>query len=216
MPDGFRLAILVSGSGSNLQAFIDRRADGSLPATIAVVISNKADAYALERARRAGIPVEVIDHRAFPSREAFDEALMARIDASHADAVVLAGFMRILTPGFVRHYSGRLLNTHPSLLPKYPGLDTHARAIAAGDGEHGATVHFVTEELDGGPVVAQAVVPVLPDDTPDALRARVQAAEHRMYPEVTGWLASGRLRLTDAGVTLDGTPVGATGITLRY
>ena len=211
MAHPFRLVVLVSGNGSNLQAFIDRVADGTLPATIAAVISNRADAGALARAQAAGITTEVLDHRDFPSREAFDAALAARIDAHAPDAVVLAGFMRILSAGFVRHYAGRLLNTHPSLLPKYPGLDTHARAIAAGEREHGASVHFVTEELDGGPVVAQAPVPVLPGDTPDTLRARVQAAEHRLYPAVVGWLAAGRLRVDGAGVRLDGRLLGATG-----
>lgn len=212
MGSEYRLVVLVSGSGSNLQAFIDRVADGSLPVQIAAVISNRADAYALERAQRAGIATEVIDHRGFSSREAFDQVLMAHIDAFRPNLVVLAGFMRILTPAFVQHYSGRLLNTHPSLLPKYPGTDTHARAIAAGDSEHGASVHLVTEELDGGPLVAQTRVPIVPGDTPDTLRARVQAAEHRMYPQVVGWLASGRLKQGADGITLDGKPVGATGI----
>lgn len=204
MTSPFRLAVLVSGNGSNLQAFIDAVADGSLPATIAVVVSNKPGVPALERAQRAGIATEVVDHRTFADRKSFDAALAACIDHHRPDAVILAGFMRILTPGFVRHYHGRLLNVHPSLLPKYPGLDTHARALAAGDREHGSSVHFVTEELDGGPVVAQACVPVLTDDTADTLRARVQQAEHRLYPLVSGWLASGRLRLTAQGVTLDG------------
>lgn len=212
MDGEYRLVVLVSGSGSNLQAFIDRIADGSLPARIAAVISNRADAYALERAARAGIATEILDHRPFASREDFDQALMTRIDTYRPDAVVLAGFMRILTPAFVQHYAGRLLNTHPSLLPKYPGTDTHARAIAAGEAEHGASVHFVTEELDGGPLVAQTRVPVVPGDTPDTLRARVQAAEHRMYPQVVGWLAGGRLRPTAGGITLDGKPVAASGI----
>lgn len=212
MAGDYRLVVLVSGSGSNLQAFIDRIAEGSLPARIAAVISNVADAYALERAARAGIVSEVIEHRAFPSREAFDTALMSRIDEYRPDLVILAGFMRILTPAFVRHYEGRLLNTHPSLLPKYPGMDTHARAIAAGEREHGASVHFVTEELDGGPLVARTKVPVLPDDTPDTLKARVQAAEHRMYPQVAGWLATGRLRYRPEGIFLDDKPLSATGI----
>ncbi|MFP5440180.1 MAG: phosphoribosylglycinamide formyltransferase [Gammaproteobacteria bacterium] len=203
----FRLVVLVSGNGSNLQAFIDRVADGSLPATIAAVVSNKPDVHALERARRAGIDTAVVDHRAYASRDAFDRALAARIDAYRPDLVILAGFMRILTPAFVHHYAGRLLNVHPSLLPKFTGMDTHARAIAAGETEHGCSVHFVTEELDGGPVVAQACVPVHPDDTPDTLRARVQHAEHRLYPLVAGWLASGRLRLAAHGVTLDGAPL---------
>lgn len=200
----FRLVVLISGTGSNLQAFIDRIADGSLPATIVAVISNRPDVAGLTRATRAGIPVTVIDHRQFPDRASFDTALAAAIDAAQPDAVILAGFMRILTPAFVRHYHGRLLNVHPSLLPKYPGLDTHARALAAGDTEHGSSVHFVTEELDGGPVVAQACVPVQPDDSVTTLQARVQQAEHLLYPQVVGWLANGRLRLAGAGATLDG------------
>lgn len=212
MAGEFRLVVLVSGNGSNLQAFIDRAADGTLPARVAAVVSNRADAFALERARRAGIPTEVLDHRGFPSREAFDQKLATVIDGYRPDLVVLAGFMRILTPGFVQHYAGRLLNTHPSLLPKFPGMDTHARAIAAGEAEHGASVHFVTEELDGGPVVARVHVPVLPDDTPDSLKARVQIAEHQLYPTVVGWLAEGRLRLSGPGVILDGIPLGPTGI----
>lgn len=204
MAKPFRLVVLVSGSGSNLQAFIDRVADGSLPATIAAVISNRADAFGLERARRAGIPAETLDHKAFPDREAFDRALAARIDAYAPDVVVLAGFMRILSPWFVTHYEGRLLNVHPSLLPKFPGLDTHARALAAGEREHGSSVHFVTEELDGGPVVAQARVAIQSGDTADTLRERVQQAEHRLYPEVVGWIASGRLAWTPRGPVLDG------------
>lgn len=207
MATPYRLVVLISGSGSNLQAFIDRIADGSLPAVIAAVISNKADAFGLERARRAGIAAEVLDHRAFASREAFDQALAGRIDAYRPDLVVLAGFMRILTAGFVHHYAGRLLNIHPSLLPRFTGTDTHARALAAGETEHGASVHFVTEELDGGPVVAQARVPVLPGDTAETLRERVHQAEHRLYPEVVRWLATGRVRLTADGIQLDGQPL---------
>lgn len=207
MTEPFRLVVLVSGNGSNLQAFIDRVADGSLPAVIAAVISNRPDAGALERARRAGIPAEVVDHRVYADRAAFDDALAATIDRYRPDAVILAGFMRILTPGFVHRYRGRLLNVHPSLLPRYPGLDTHARALAAGDREHGSSVHFVTEELDGGPVVAQATVPVRENDTAASLQARVQLAEHHLYPLVAGWLASGRLHLADHGVTLDGAPL---------
>lgn len=207
MATPFRLVVLISGSGSNLQAFIDRIADGTLPAVIAAVISNKPDAPGLQRAKRAGIPTEVISHRDFPDRESFDTALAARIDAYAPDAVILAGFMRILTGNFVQHYAGRLLNIHPSLLPKFPGLDTHARAIAAGEREHGSSVHFVSGELDGGPVVAQTRVAVLPDDTAQTLRERVQLAEHHLYPEVVSWLAAGRLALSPQGVLLDGQPL---------
>jgi len=214
MAQPFRLVVLISGNGSNLQALIDHIANGVLPATIAAVISNNADAQGLGRAQQAGIPAKVIDHRNHPSRESFDAALMAGIYAYCPDAVILAGFMRILTPLFVRHFHGRLLNIHPSLLPKFTGLNTHARALAAGEREHGCSVHFVTGELDGGPVVAQSVVAVLPDDTPITLQTRVQAAEHALYPTVIGWLATGRLRLTETGVTLDDKPVGTCGI--RY
>lgn len=207
MTSPFRLVVLISGSGSNLQAFIDRIDDGTLPATIAAVISNRPGVAGLERATRAGIATQVVDHRGYPDRESFDAALADAVDAHRPDAVILAGFMRILTPAFVRRFHGRLLNVHPSLLPKYPGLDTHARAIAAGDAVHGSSVHFVTEELDGGPVVAQACVPVLPGDSADTLRARVQQAEHRLYPQVVSWLADGRLQLQASGVTLDGKPL---------
>lgn len=210
MASAFRIVVLISGNGSNLQSFIEAVASGSLPAKIVAVISNKAEAFGLERARRAGIACEVLDHRTFHDRASFDQTLAARIDSHRPDVVVLAGFMRILTPEFVAHYAGRLLNVHPSLLPKFPGLDTHARAIAAGETVHGSSVHFVTAELDGGPVVAQTRVPVLPDDTPETLRARVQQAEHRLYPAVVGWLAGGRLRLEKNTVMLDDTPAGAT------
>lgn len=204
---GTRLVILFSGSGSNLQSFIDACAEGSLPATIAGAISNNPDAYGLQRAAQAGIPTRVINHREHPSREDFDATLMQAIDAFAPDLVVLAGFMRILTPAFVRHYAGRLLNIHPSLLPRYPGLHTHARAIEAGDSEAGATVHFVTEELDGGPAILQARVPVLAGDTPQTLAARVLSKEHRIYPLAVRWIAEGRLTLNQNKVILDGQPL---------
>ncbi len=204
-----RIVVLVSGSGSNLQALIDAVAEGRIRGRIAAVLSNNPQAYGLERARRAGIPTEVVDHRDFSSREDFDRALAEHIDRYRPDLVILAGFMRILTPEFVRHYQGRMLNIHPSLLPKYRGLDTHARAIAAGDREHGVSVHFVTPELDGGPVIAQARVPVLPDDTPETLAARVLQREHRLYPLVTSWYTEGRLALDDDRVLFDGRPLDA-------
>jgi phosphoribosylglycinamide formyltransferase-1 len=187
-----RLVVLISGGGSNLQAFIDAAADPAYPCEVVAVISNRAGVFGLERAARAGIPAEVLDHTAFASRDAFDTALADRIDAYAPDLVILAGFMRILTPGFVARYDGRLLNIHPSLLPKYPGLHTHQRAIDAGDAEAGATVHLVTEELDGGPVILQARVPVLPGDTADTLAARVLAEEHRIYPEAARLVTLGR------------------------
>jgi len=193
-----RLVVLISGSGSNLQAIMDGCRDGSLHAEVAVVISNRPDVRGLERAQQAGIASEVLEHTRFESREAFDQAMIELIDGYRPDLVILAGFMRILTPGFVRHYAGRLFNIHPSLLPKYQGLHTHRRALEAGDPEHGASVHFVTEELDGGPVVLQAVVPVLEGDDEEALAARVLQQEHRIYPAVIQWFAEDRLQM-DAG-----------------
>lgn len=209
------LVVLISGSGTNLQAIIDAIGDGRIRAEIRCVISNRADAYGLERARNAGIPCQVLDHRAFDSREAFDRALAEIIDAHNPDLVVLAGFMRILTQGFVRHYQGRLLNIHPSLLPKYRGLDTHQRALDAGDCEHGVTVHFVTEELDGGPNLIQAVVPVLPGDTAALLRERVLRQEHVIYPQAIAWFLEGRVRMQDNQALLDGEPLPPCGVQIR-
>jgi phosphoribosylglycinamide formyltransferase-1 len=201
------VAVLISGDGSNLQAIIDARQRGELPIELCAVISNRPDAFGLERARRAGIPAHVLDHTQYPSREAFDQALQTLIDASGARLVVLAGFMRILTPAFVRHYEGRMLNIHPSLLPKYRGLDTHARAIAAGDAEHGASVHFVTTELDSGPTIVQVRVPIRADDTPQSLGDRVRAQEHIIYPLAIRWFAEGRLQWKDGRAFLDGQPL---------
>jgi phosphoribosylglycinamide formyltransferase-1 len=181
------IVILISGSGSNMAAIVRRAQqeqwETRLGARVAAIISNKADAKGLVFAREQGIATAVLDHKAFASREAFDAALMQEIDRHAPALVVLAGFMRILTPGFVAHYAGRLLNIHPSLLPAFPGLHTHERAIDAGCKFAGATVHEVTAELDHGPILAQAVVPVLPDDTPDVLAARVLTQEHRIYPQ---------------------------------
>lgn len=215
MAERCRLAILISGSGSNLQAFIDGVASGALAADIVCVVSNRADAHGLERARRAGIATEFIDHKAFASREAFDAELCGRVEAHRPDLVILAGFMRILTPVFLRPFSGRLLNIHPSLLPKYPGLDTHRRAIDAGDAEAGATVHFVTEELDGGPPIVQAAVPIVAGDTPETLAQRILQVEHRIYPLAAQWFAEGRLRLRDGRAFLDNEPLPETGHIFR-
>jgi phosphoribosylglycinamide formyltransferase-1 len=201
------LVVLISGRGSNLQALIDARDRGELPVAFAAVISNRPGVQGLARAEAAGIPTAVLDHKGFPDRETFDRALAELIDGYGPELVVLAGFMRILTPGFVRHYRGRLLNLHPALLPRYPGLDTHRRAIEAGDPEHGASIHFVTEEVDGGPVVLQAAVPVHPGDTPEALAARVLEQEHRIFPRAVGWFAAGRLRLEGETALLDGRPI---------
>lgn len=201
-----RLVVLISGSGSNLQAIIDGCANGSIDAGVAAVISNRPGVKGLQRAAHAGIANEVLEHTRFESREAFDQAMIELIDGYRPDLVILAGFMRILTPGFVRHYAGRMFNIHPSLLPKFQGLHTHRRALEAGEREHGASVHFVTEELDGGPVVLQASVPVLDGDDEETLAARVLRQEHRIYPEVIQWFAQGRLRLDDRqqAVLLDG------------
>ena len=206
MSDRLPLVVLISGGGTNLQAVIDAAQD-DLPVEIRAVISNRADAYGLERARKAGIHTEVLEHKGYPDRDAYDAALTALIDRFEPGLVVLAGFMRILTPGFVRHYHGRLLNIHPSLLPQYRGLDTHARALNDGEAEHGASVHFVTPDLDAGPLIVQARVPVEPGDTAERLAARVLEQEHRIYPLAIRWFAEDRLRLEGDTVYLDGEPV---------
>lgn len=204
------IVVLISGNGSNLQALIDTRESGSY--SISAVISNKADAFGLERAAKAGIPALVIDHRQYPDRQSFDKRLIQEIDAFNPQLVVLAGFMRILSAEFVQHYAGKVLNIHPSLLPNYRGTHTHERVLEAGEKEHGVSVHFVTEELDGGPVILQAVVPVLPDDTRDILAARVARQEHVIYPKAVSWFATGRLHMQDNGVWLDGTRLTGNGI----
>ena len=197
------LVVLISGSGSNLQAIIDQCADNSINASICRVISNKTDVKGLARAEDAGIATQVIDHTQYADREAFDAALIEVIDQCNPDLVVLAGFMRILTEGFVTHFKGRLINIHPSLLPKYQGLNTHQRAIDAGDSEAGASVHFVTEELDGGPVIAQAKVPVEANDTTETLAKRVLTVEHGIFPAVIGWFADKRLQLDNNQIVFD-------------
>ena len=186
------IVVLISGGGSNLQAIIDA-ASNDLPVEIRAVISNKADAYGLERAKQAGIDTVVIDHTQFDSRETFDAELSRSIDSYSPELVVLAGFMRILSDGFVHHYDGRMLNIHPSLLPRYKGTNTHARAIEAGDSEAGCSVHLVTAELDSGQVLLQARVPILEGDTPNTLAARVLVEEHRIYPEAIRQFAIGKL-----------------------
>jgi phosphoribosylglycinamide formyltransferase-1 len=200
----YKLVILLSGAGSNLQAFIDACESKALANTeISAVISNKADAFGLIRAQQAGIATACIDHKEFANREDFDSALKNKIDEFGADLVILAGFMRILTPGFVRHYLGRLINIHPSLLPKYPGLHTHRRALDAGDTEAGATVHFVTEELDGGPPIIQAKIPIFDGDDATSLAERVLFKEHTIYPLAAQWFAEGRLSLQNSKAVLD-------------
>lgn len=200
------IVILISGRGSNLQAIIDRTAAGELPVKIRAVISNRPDAAGLENARQAGLETRVIDHTRYADRKAFDQALQACIDSYQPGLVVLAGFMRILTPGFVEHYRGRMLNIHPSLLPDLPGLNTHQRALDAGLREHGASVHFVSEATDGGPVLLQARVAVDEDDSADSLAARVLEQEHRLYPQAIRWFAQGRIFLDENGqIQMDGT-----------
>ena len=196
--------MLISGRGSNLQAIIDAARVGECPIDIAAVISNRAQAPGLRNASAAGIDTVVVDHRDFSDRVSFDQVLMKQVDRHEPDLVVLAGFMRILGDAFIDHYAGRLMNIHPSLLPAFPGLRTHERALAAGVPQHGATVHFVTHEVDGGPIVTQAQVAVLPGDTPQSLETRVLAAEHRIFPIAIRWYAQGRLRVANGEVLLDG------------
>lgn len=192
--------ILISGRGSNMEALLA----AGLPGQCAAVISNRPAAAGLAAAAARGIATAVVDHRAYPMREAFDAALAEEIERHAPQLVLLAGFMRILTAGFVAHFAGRLLNIHPSLLPSFPGVDTHAQALAAGVRIHGCSVHFVTSALDGGPIAAQAAVPVLAGDDEESLALRVLAAEHRLYPQVARWFLDGRLRLNDGRVQLAG------------
>lgn len=199
-----RVAALISGRGSNMASLVEAARDPAYPAEVALVLSNRPDAGGLARASEAGIATAVVDHKAFPSREAF-EAELDRAIRSHAiDIVALAGFMRVLTPGFVERWTGRMLNIHPSLLPAFKGLHTHARALAEGVRIHGCTVHFVVPELDSGPIVAQAAVPVHGTETEAELAARVLAQEHVIYPQALAWLAQGRVRLEGGRVAFDG------------
>ena len=198
-----RLVVLVSGGGSNLQSIIDACANQSVNATISAVISNNPNAGGLERAARGNIPNIALDHRAFDSRETFDQALSELIDSFAPDLVILAGFMRILTPEFVDHYLGKMMNIHPSLLPAYPGLDTHRRAIEAGESKAGATVHFVTPELDGGPAIIQAQVAISATETEDSLAAKVLVFEHQIYPKAIEWFCEDRLKMENTHARLD-------------
>lgn len=201
--DRLPIAVLISGSGSNLQAIIDQVAAG-LPAEIRVVVSNRSGVLGLERAQKAGIATRVLDHKAYPDRESYDLALAELLEQFHPRLLVLAGFMRILSPLFIERFRGRMVNIHPSLLPKFRGLHTHQRALDAGEKEHGASVHYVTEELDGGPLIIQAKVAVEPDDDADRLAARVLKKEHIIYPMVVRWIAQGRLLLENGRVKKDG------------
>lgn len=206
-----KLAVLISGRGSNLQALIDACADAAFPAEIALVLSNKADAFGLERAQKAGIATEVLSHKDFTDRETFDAAMTEAIEASGADFVCLAGFMRLLSDGFVRHWRDKLINIHPSLLPAYKGLHVHERMIEEGARFAGCTVHFVRPAMDEGPIIVQAVVPVHPDDTPDTLAARILEQEHVIYPLAVKMIAQGRVRVSGEVVHIDDpeTPTGA-------
>lgn len=198
--NSFDIAVLISGSGSNLQALIDQQQRFGY--RIACVLSNKADAYGLVRAQQAHIPTLVVDHKAYDTREAFEQAMISAVDEFQPKLVVLAGFMRILTPLFIGHYSQHLLNIHPSLLPKFKGTHTHEQAIAAGECEHGASVHWVIPELDSGKVIAQASVPILADDTPELLAKRVLVVEHQLYPAVVAAVAQGKISADETQPTL--------------
>ena len=206
-----RVAVLLSGRGSNFQSLLNASLEGSLGGEISLVISNRPGAGGLGIAQNAGIETALIDHQRYPSREAFDQDLAGAIDSAQPDVVVLAGFMRILTPAFVARFSGRLMNIHPSLLPLYPGLHTHQRALDNGDSQAGATVHYVTGELDGGPPVLQARVPVISGDDADALAARGLAVEHQIYPVAVNWHLSGRLTGEKDGLLKDGMSVPPSG-----
>ena len=210
-----RIVVLISGCGSNFQSFIDACVDGTLNADVKAVISNKAGVKGLERAANVGIPNITLDHKSFESRGEFDQALGDVIESFSPDLIILAGFMSILTPQFVNRFLGQLMNIHPSLLPKYPGLHTHQRAIDAGDREAGATVHFVTPELDGGPAIVQAQVPVLKNDSAEALASRVLDFEHQIYPLAAEWFCQGRLELRDGDVILDNELLPVEGVNLE-
>jgi phosphoribosylglycinamide formyltransferase-1 len=206
-----RIVVLISGGGTNLQAIIDACKTQDYPGEVVGVISNVGDAYGLTRAEDSAIPAITLSHKEYDNRENYDIALIKEIDQFSPDIIVLAGFMRILTPNFVQHYYGKLLNIHPSLLPKYQGLNTHQRAIDAGDKEHGVSVHFVTEELDGGPVILQAKVPIFDGDLASDLAERVHEQEHRIYPLVVKWCCLSRVVMNNDQVLFDDVVVPASG-----
>ena len=199
MSDDYRIVVLLSGSGTTLQSMID----AELPATIAAVISNQPDAFGLKRAEEANIPTNTLQHSHYPSRESFDADLQKLIDSYQPDLVVLAGFMRILSDQFVSHYTGRLINIHPSLLPKYKGMHTHQRVMDAGEPLHGSSVHFVNSELDGGPILLQARLPILSSDSVESLELRIKTKEHLIYPTAISWFAEGRITLVDNEIYMD-------------
>lgn len=198
-----KIGVMISGRGSNLQALLDACAAPDFPAEIVLVVSNEAEAYGLTRAERAGVPAKALPHRDFPDRESFDAAVTEAFEAAGVEFVCMAGFLRLVTPGFIEHWHDRLINVHPSLLPLFTGLDTHARALAAGVRLHGCTVHYVRYELDTGPIVGQAAVPVLPGDDPETLAARVLAAEHRLYPHCLRLIAEGRVTVEGESARID-------------
>nr|WP_314263673.1 phosphoribosylglycinamide formyltransferase [uncultured Moellerella sp.] len=206
-----KIVVLISGSGSNFQAIIDACWKGKIKGDVCAVFSNKPNVLGLVRAEKAGIPAFVIQPTDFACADAYDAALLEAIDAYAPDLIVLAGYMRILSSNFVRHFTGRMLNIHPSLLPKYPGLHTHRKALENGDKEHGTSVHFVTEQLDGGPVILQARMPIYADDTEEYIIERIKAREHLIYPIVIQWFVSGRLKMVDQRAVLDGVTLSAQG-----
>jgi phosphoribosylglycinamide formyltransferase-1 len=201
------IVALISGGGTNLQAIIDASVKGDFNGQIKAVISNRADAYGLQRAEAASIPTEVVDHTSHEDRTSFDRELKRCVSRYHPDLIIMAGFMRILTEEFINPFQGRVFNIHPSLLPKYRGLHTHRRALAAGDKKHGCSVHFATNELDGGPIILQASVPVLKDDTPESLAKRVLEKEHIIYPLCIKWFCEGHISMVDGRVIMDGQPL---------
>ena len=207
MTTALPIVVLISGKGSNMRVLAEHAQRGSLAAKICAVISNRSDAAGLEAARALGISTASLLPRDFADRDSFDQGLAELIERYQPQLLVLAGYMRVLNARFIERFAGRILNIHPSLLPKYPGLHTHRRALHAGESMHGASVHYVTEELDGGPVVIQGPVPVLPDDTEESLAARVQQAEHRIYPQAVSLIAQGRLHLQGGQPWLDGKPL---------
>lgn len=201
-----KIAVLVSGSGTNLQAIIDAVHAGKIHGKIVAVLSDRGNILGLERAEKANIPTKVVNYKSFENAEIYNNTLLETIQSVEPDLIVLAGYMRIIGDQILHAYPWKILNIHPSLLPKYPGLHTHKRAIEAGDAEHGTSVHFVTGELDGGPIIAQAKVKILPNEDETSLKSRVQAEEHRLYPQVIAWFCDGRLQVKNHCVLLDGAP----------
>lgn len=210
-----KIVVLISGSGSNLQSLIDGCHNSTINAEIVAVVSNQSDAYGIVRAQEAGIPALFLNAKNFSGRDEYDAALLETIAQYQPDLVVLAGFMRILSSTFVKNFSGKMLNIHPSLLPKYPGLHTHRKALENGDKEHGTSVHFVTEELDGGPVILQAKIPLYTKDTENDVIERIKTKEHHIYPMVVQWFVNGRLTMIDGKAVLDGNPLPAQGATVE-